>query len=118
MLVIGIWSLVIYSMPDVDFFNFFRWVAGTVATVYATVITLQSLYGWYIWLAGQDKYMGMLRRYVIVHGLRLRVRAFWGDVIICVLLCVVFLMLWHAHVLIYNLGDTLQSIHGGNIRRS
>src|SRR5450432_2840998 len=103
-------------MPDVDFFNFFRWAAGTVATVYATVITLQSLYGWYIWFAGQDKYIGMLRRYVIVHGLRLRVRAFWGDVIVCVLLCVVFLMLWHAHHLIYDLGDTLQSLHERNIR--
>ena len=34
---------------------------------------------------------------MIVHGLRLRFRTFWGDVLICVLLCVAFLILWHAH---------------------
>ena len=52
-------------------------------TIYATVITLQSLWGWYVWLAGSDRYIGLLRRYLIVHGLRLRFTAFWGDVIIC-----------------------------------
>jgi hypothetical protein len=91
------------AMPDIDFFNFFRWVLGTIVTIYATIITLQSLYGWYVWLAGHDKYMGMLRRYLIVHSLRLRVRAFWGDVAICVLLSVLFFMMWHAHHLIYDL---------------
>ena len=84
-------------MPDIDFFDFFRWALGTVVTIYATVITLQSLWGWYVWLAGSDKYISLVRRYVIVHGLRLRFRAFWGDVIISALLCVAFLILWHAH---------------------
>jgi hypothetical protein len=87
-------------MPDVDFFNFFRYTLGTVVTVYATVITLQSLWGWYVWLAGQDRYIGLVRRYLIVHGLRLRVVAFWGDVAVCGLLCVVFLILWKLHGLL------------------
>lgn len=97
-------------MPDIDLFNFFRWWLGWIVTIYATIITVQSLWGWYVWLAGQDKYIGMLRRYVIVHGLRLRFRAFWGDVIICLLLCVVFLILWRAHHVMYDLHDTMQSI--------
>ena len=97
-------------MPDIDFFNFFRWVLGTIVTIYATIITFQSLYGWYVWLAGQDKYIGILRRYLIVHGLRLRFKTFWGDVIICVLLCVIFLMMWQAHRVIYDLGATLSSL--------
>ena len=59
-------------MPSIDFFNFFRYALGTVVTIYATVVTLQSLWGWYVWLAGSDKYMTMLRRYVVLHGLRLR----------------------------------------------
>jgi hypothetical protein len=84
-------------VPDVDFFQFFRYLLGTIATVYATVITLQSLWGWYVWLAGSDKYISIVRQYVIVHGLRLRFKAFWGDVIICALLCVVFFLLWMAH---------------------
>ena len=89
-------------MPDVDFFQFFRYGVGWVATIYATVVTLQSLWGWYVWLAGNDKYISMVRRYVLVHGLRLRFKTFWGDVIICALLCVAFLILWRLHGLIYD----------------
>lgn len=88
-------------MPDIDFFNFFRWVLSIIATIYATVITLQSLWGWYIWFQGPDKFITLARRYVIVHGLRLRFKTFWGDVIICCLLCIAFLLMWRLHVLIY-----------------
>ena len=96
-------------LPD-DPFDFFRWWLSTIVTIYATVITLQSLWGWYLWLAGSDRYISLLRRYLIVHGLRLRFTAFWGDVIICGLLTVAFLMLWHAHGVIYDLGNTLRHV--------
>ena len=59
-------------MRDLDLFDFFRYALGTVVTIYATVVMLQSLWSWYVWLAGSDKYMTMLRRYVIVHGLRVK----------------------------------------------
>jgi hypothetical protein len=88
------------DMPRVDFFNFFRYVLAVIVTVYATVITLQSLYGWYVYLSGSDKYMTLIRRYVIVQGLRLRFRAFWGDVIICILLSVVCLLIFKAHTVL------------------
>ncbi len=81
-----------------------------VVTIYATVITLQSLWGWYVWLAGSDRYISLVRRYIIVQGLRLRFKTFWGDVIICLLLCVAFLILWHAHHVIYRIHDTLSTI--------
>ena len=97
-------------MPNIDFFNFFRYFLAIVVTIYATVVTLQSLWGWYVWLAGSDKYVSLIRRYVIVHGLRLRFRAFWGDVIISLLLCVAFLILWHAHHVIYDLGDRVAHV--------
>lgn len=97
-------------MPDVDFFNFFRWTLSLVATVYATAITLQSIWGWWVWLAGNDKYISLLRRYVVVHGLRMRVRAFWGDVIVCGLLCVAFLLIWRAHGIIDGIGETLHHV--------
>lgn len=89
-------------MPDIDFFEFFRYFLGTVVTIYATVVTLQSLWGWYVWLAGGDKYISLVRRYVIVQGLRLRFKTFWGDVIISLLLCIAFLIMWRLHVLIYQ----------------
>ena len=88
-----------------DFFDFFRYALGTVVTIYATIITLQSLWGWYLWLAGQDRYISLVRRYVIVHGLRLRVRAFGGDVLVCLLLTIAFFILWRGHVRIYDLED-------------
>jgi hypothetical protein len=94
-------------VPQIDFFNFFRWILAIVATVYTTVITLQSLRDWYLWLAGQDRYVSLLRRYIVVHGLRLRFRAFWGDVLICLLLCVVFILIWRAHGIIYAIGEAL-----------
>ena len=84
-------------MPDIDFFNFFRIALAWIVTVYATVITLQSLWGWYVWLVGKDRYISLLRQYVIVHGLRLRFTTFWGDLLICILLCVVFLLTWRLH---------------------
>lgn len=88
-------------MPDVDLFNFYRIVLGVVVTIYATLVTGQSLYGWYIYLTGSDRYIGLLRRYVIVQALRMRWRAFWGDLIICILLSIAFLLLWRAHSLVY-----------------
>ena len=94
-------------MPDIDFFNFFRWMLGGIATIYAGVITWQSLWGWYVWLAGGDKYIGILRRYLVGHGLRLRFATFWGDVILCILLTIAFFILMHAHRVIYDLGASL-----------
>ncbi len=95
-------------MPDVDLFDFFRYALGTVVTIYASVVMIQSLWGWYAWLAGSDKYMTMLRRYVIVHGLRLRFTAFWGDCLMCLLLCVAFLILWNAHWEVEKLAQARQ----------
>ncbi len=87
-------------MPDIDFFNFFRWTLATVVTIYATIITAQSLWGWYLTLAGPDKYIALARRYILVQGLRLRVKTFWGDVLICLLLCAAFGLLWRAHAIL------------------
>jgi hypothetical protein len=97
-------------MVQIDPFNFFRYMLGWIATIYATLVTIQSLWGWYVWLQGPDKHISMLRRYVIVHGLRLRFTSFWGDVIISILLSVVFCLLWRAHFVLYRIGETL---HGG-----
>jgi hypothetical protein len=96
-------------MPDIDFFQMFRYTLGTIATVYATVVLLQSMWTWYVWLAGTDKYIALVRRYVIVQGLRLRFKAFWGDVVISVLLCIVFYLLWLAHGEMRGMFDAIHS---------
>ncbi|HEV7298165.1 MAG TPA: hypothetical protein VGN72_02290 [Tepidisphaeraceae bacterium] len=97
-------------MPDVDFFTFFRYTLGTVVTIYASIVTLQGLWGWWVWLAGDDKHISMLRRYILVHGLRLRFKTFWGDVIICGLLCVTFIIMWRAHLKLEELAEALRGI--------
>ena len=93
-----------------DLFDFFRLALSLIVGIYATIITFQSLWNWYVWLAGSDKYITLIRRYVIVHGLRLRFRAFWGDVIICLLLSVAFVLLWHAHGRVEQLRVALDSL--------
>ena len=92
-----------------DAFDFFRWVVSIIATIYATVVTLQSLWGWYVWLSGSDKYVSMLRRYLVVHSLRLRFKTFWGDVLICLLLCVAFFIIWHAQILLNEANEIIKS---------
>ena len=84
-------------MRDLDPFQFFRLTVAWIATIYATVVTLQSLWGWVVYLSGEDKYVTIVRRYLIIHALRLRFKTFWGDVIICILLCVVFFLLYRLH---------------------
>ena len=98
-------------MPDFDVFNLWRWLLFIVGTIYFLVITAQSLYGWYVWLAGGDKYISIVRQYMIVQGLRLRFKTFWGDVLICLLLTVAFLLIWRAHVVIEDLGTRLADVH-------
>ena len=97
-------------MPEIDFFNFWRYLLGWIVTIYASIIMFQSLYGWYVWLNGGERYITIVRQYVIVHGLRLRFKTFWGDVLICILLTVAFFILWHAHHVIDDLGRSLNDV--------
>lgn len=90
--------------PMPDLFHIFRWLLGIVVTVYATVVLIQSLWSWWVWLAQPDRHFALLRRYLMVHGLRLRLSRFLGEVAICVLLCVVFGLLMYAHQVVYRLG--------------
>ena len=92
-------------MPDIDLFSFFRWGLSIVVTIYCTILTLQQAYTWYVWLMTDDRYIALLRQYVIVHGLRMRFMTFWGDVLICGLLCIVFLLLFWAHKIVLDIAE-------------
>ena len=107
-------------MPDIDFFAFFRFWLATIVTIYASVITLQSFRSWYFWLAGNDKYSSLLRRYLLVHGLRLRFKTFWGDVLICGLLCIAFFIIWHAQIVLNDANEMLKTskINTTHVQRS
>ena len=77
-------------MLDVDLFTLYRWLLAWVVTVYCTVLTAQSMWTWYVWLNSSDRYIAIVRRYVIVAALRLKFRTFWGELLICLLLSVAF----------------------------
>ena len=94
-------------MPQIDFFDFFRYAAGTVVTIYATVVIVQSIVQWYKILVQQDRYTTLLRRYLVVSGLRLKVRNFGPDVLVMVLLCVVFGIIWYEHGLVRQIDTAL-----------
>lgn len=91
----------------VDFFDFFRYFLGTVVSIYATVVTLQWAYGWYISLSIEGRFYALARRYLMLHGLRLRFTTFGGDVLICILLLVVWVLLVQAHHLVALLHESL-----------
>lgn len=92
-------------MPDIDLFQFFRRGVGWVATIYATLVTAQSLWGWYVYLSSADRMTGLMRQYLMVQALRLRVRAFWGDVVVSILLCVAFVLIWQAHYALWDAAE-------------
>jgi hypothetical protein len=93
---------------EIDPFILFRFALAWLVGVYVTIVTLQSLYGWWVYLAGSDRYISLARRYLIVHALRLRFTSFFGDVIICLLLSVAFAILWKANINMNEIAQTMR----------
>ncbi len=83
-------------MPD--FFPIFRWLLFVFVTIYFCITTIQAVVHWYGMLSRRDRYTGMLRRYLLVQTLRVKLVRFWGDALVCLMLGVVFVLLWYAHV--------------------
>ena len=93
---------------DPDLLRLFSNLLAGLLWVYFAVVTIQSLWWWVAWLAGKDKYTSILRRYLVVHGLRLRLRSFVGDIVICILLCVAFFLIWTAQWKMYQIEDAVK----------
>lgn len=82
------------NLPPFDFFDWWRWLLAIVCTVYAIVITARSLWDWIVYFAAPDRATTLMKKYTIVHLLRLRVRtfleelgqiAFWGCALVILL---------------------------------
>ncbi len=65
-------------LADVDLFNMFRWVLGTVCTIYALVVSWQSLWAWLNYFSS-SRNAAVLGRYAFVLLVRLKLRRFAGD---------------------------------------
>jgi hypothetical protein len=90
-----------------DPFHFFRWVLTIFVTVYATIVSVQIAWSYYVWLTMPDRYMTLLRQYVILHSLRLRARRFAGDALVCVTLTVALVLMIVAQTKLDRIQATL-----------
>jgi hypothetical protein len=62
-----------------DLFESWRYILALTCTVYATIITLRWMWGWYEYLWQPDRSRALMRRYAVVQLLRIRVRRFMGE---------------------------------------
>jgi hypothetical protein len=64
-----------------DVFEEWRLILGTVCTIYAVVVTTRSIYGWIAYFTQPDRTTNLMRQYVIVQLLRLRIRPFAWELV-------------------------------------
>ena len=68
------------SMADIfggrDPFEVWRFLLGTLCTVYAAVVTGRSLWRWFVYLSAPDRATSFMRQYIVVQLLRLRAQRF------------------------------------------
>lgn len=69
------------SAPHRDLFELWRLVLGFLCTIYATVVTVQSLWSWCVYFSGADRSTTLMRRYVIVQLLRLKPGRFSWELV-------------------------------------
>jgi hypothetical protein len=112
------WIEDFYTGVSNDLFRFYSNVLAIALWLYFAIITVQSIWGWYRFLAGKDKYTSILRRYILVQGLRLRFRRFWGDILICVLLTVAFFLIWNAQWRMYDLEKRVKENKTSHVARA
>lgn len=69
------------SLAYRDLFEFWRLVLGILCTVYATVVTIRSLWGWCVYFSAPDRSTALMRRYVVVQLLRLQPGRFTWELL-------------------------------------
>lgn len=78
-----------------DLFDFWRWFLAIACTVYTIIFTARWGWGWLVYLSSGDRSITLLRHYIIVQALRLRLRRFqeeglaiagWGLVLFVLLM--------------------------------
>ncbi len=81
-------------------FELFRWFLAVVCTVYATVLTIQWLWGWLKYF-GTSRQTAILGRYATLLLVRIRLRRFALELVQIVALTVLFFYIVHwNHLLI------------------
>ena len=80
-----------------DLFYFWRWLLVVVCTIYWLVCLGQSLWRWYEYLWAQTRSAALMRRYLVVQFLRVRVHRFTLELVQIVVLLALFAGITWAH---------------------
>ena len=62
-----------------DLFDFWRWFLAIACTVYTIIFTARWAWDWLAYLSSGDRTITLLRHYIIVQALRLRLRRFQEE---------------------------------------
>jgi hypothetical protein len=98
-----------FNLLNKDLFDLYRFLLAWVVTIYCVVTTAQWGWGWYVWLSSSDRYIVMMRRYMLLQILRMKFREFWGELLICSLLGVAFWLMWDAQVIMGQIDKLRES---------
>lgn len=82
---------------NLDLFEFWRLVLGTICTIYAALMILRSVLRWSAEFVGSSRRQQMMRNYALVLLLRTRVRSFVGEFAQVVLLLALLGVLLRLH---------------------
>lgn len=85
------------SFAHRDLFELWRLVLGILCTIYATVVTVQSLWHWGVYLSGGDRSTTLMRRYVIIQLLRLKPGRFTWELVQIGFWLVVLMVILRVH---------------------
>ncbi|MCG8404732.1 MAG: hypothetical protein MI923_05995 [Phycisphaerales bacterium] len=85
------------NLGDRDLFEVWRLALALVCGIYATVVTLRSLWGWLVYFMAPDRTTQLMKSYVVVQLLRLRWSRFTKEWVAIGFysVCIVFLLYWH-----------------------
>ncbi len=80
-----------------DPFEIWRWVLAIACTMYAIVITVRWLWSWLVYLDEPARERAILRRYIMLHVLRLRSGRFRGELLRIVAYSAAIVIVWWLH---------------------
>ena len=69
------------NLIDRDLFEIWRWGLAVACTIYAIVVTLRWLAGWLTYLGEPIRERMLVRRYILLHLLRLRGNRFQSELL-------------------------------------
>ncbi|MCA9256377.1 MAG: hypothetical protein KDA33_12105 [Phycisphaerales bacterium] len=69
------------SLIDRDLFEIWRWTLAVACSLYALVVTLRWLAGWLTYLGQPLRERTLIRRYIVLHLLRLRGGRFRAELL-------------------------------------